>query len=130
MPTTTQGIVFGDQPILVGAVARVREVRRGLELRPRDVLEPGKPGRVNLGMGDTEVVVAGRLIASDAAGLHAAMDAVIGLVQQPPQPGTLVDGQGRAWQGMHVVGVAWSGAADRGRVWSVGFELMFTTLGA
>ncbi len=76
---------------------------------------------------ELEVHVRGRLVAASETALWALRDAVAAEADSDntPVPGTLVDLHGREWDSMSMYRYEESGAADRGRVWSVGYVCRF-----
>jgi hypothetical protein len=79
---------------------------------------------------ELDVVVTGRLVAADEAGLWALRDAITDLLADPPTAGELIDHHGRTWAGMSFIDVRWADRTDRGRVVSIGYRALFRKLKA
>lgn len=80
------------------------------------------------GLIDFEIIVRGRLVATSESALTALRDAIITQVQNTPVVGVLVDTQGRTFTGMSLVSFTERGRRDRGRVFSVRYEVIFKKL--
>lgn len=77
---------------------------------------------------DGTITVRGRLVASTESDLLTLRNAVMAQLQATPTPGTLIDNHNHSWTGMSFVRYVESGPADRGRVWSIGYEATFQAL--
>lgn len=74
---------------------------------------------------DTDIVVRGRLVASNEAALWTLRNAIRGQITDPAVSGTLVDGAGRSWVNMVLVSYREADRRDRGRVFSQRYEAVF-----
>ena len=82
-------------------------------------------GSAYLGPLEPAVIVTGRLVAADEAGLWTLRDAVAAELLDPPDPGMLVDLHGRAWNDMSLVTFEPGDRTDRGRVVSLSYTAVF-----
>ncbi|MFO0857558.1 MAG: hypothetical protein U0640_09415 [Phycisphaerales bacterium] len=80
------------------------------------------------GLIDHEILVRGRLVATNESALTALRDAIIAQVQNSPVVGVLIDTQGRTFTGMSLIAYSERGRRDRGRVFSVRYEVVFKKL--
>ena len=102
--------------------------KRG-QLLTLDLFNGGSDGGSTAnGLIDFEVLVRGRLVASSESALTALRDAIIAQVQNSPVVGVLIDTQGRTFSGMSLVAYSERGRRDRGRVFSVRYEVVFKKL--
>lgn len=85
---------------------------------------PG-PNSFPSGSRELEIVVKGRLVATSRAGLETLRDAMTAELIDPPTAGTLVDGGGRSWADVSMIGYEEEGPVERGRVWSVAYTATF-----
>lgn len=83
------------------------------------------PGSVALGLLEIEVIVRGRLIADDDAGLWVLRDAITALAAFPTDPGELIDLHARSWSDMTLITFETADRVDRGRRVSVGYTAIF-----
>lgn len=81
-----------------------------------------------LGAIERAIVVRGRLVAADAAGLAALVAAVEAQIDSPPKSGALVDNDGVSHADMSFVTFKRTGAPERGRAVTVGYEAVFVRL--
>lgn len=88
-------------------------------------IDPFAAGSAPIGPLEEAVVVRGRLVAQDEAGLWALRDAIVAQLTDPPQEGKLEDGHGREWEGMSFVLFDPGDRTDRGRVVSLGYTARF-----
>jgi hypothetical protein len=120
MPSSYKSLnLFGSGP------HRFALARQGQALQSELFATPPGPGTRYLGLVELQVIVTGRLVAADEAGLWALRDAIIDEVVDPPAPGTLIDLHGREWEDMSFVGFIAADRTDRGRVVSIGYEAKF-----
>ncbi len=91
------------------------------------VLSLGTPasGSVALGPLETEVIIAGRLIAASDAALWTIRDAITAQFAPPLSPGTLVDHHGRSWSDMSFIRFEPGDRTDRGRMVSLAYRAVF-----
>lgn len=82
-------------------------------------------GSVYLGLRELDVIVTGRLIAADEAGLWTLRDAIEAELLHPPAPGTLIDLHGRTWNDMSFISFIAAEQIDRGRVISIAYQAVF-----
>lgn len=73
---------------------------------------------------ELDIVQRGRLLAGDDASLFALVDAIRAEAELP-RTGTLVDHHGRSWAGMTMLVFEASDRVDRGRVVSLGYEVLY-----
>lgn len=83
------------------------------------------PGSLALGLLELEVLVRGRLIADDDAGLWTLRDTIVALAQFPTAPGELIDLHGRSWSDMTLHRFETEDRVDRGRRVSVAYVATF-----
>lgn len=83
------------------------------------------PDSYPLGPRELDVIITGRLVASDEAGLWALRDAVVAQLTDPPKKATLVDTTGRSFADMTFYSFEEGFEVDRGRVWSLRYEARF-----
>lgn len=82
-------------------------------------------GSLYLGLGELDITVSGRLVASGESALWTLRDAVVGQLVDPPTAGVLVDLTGRSWADMSFITYTEGDRTDRGRVRSVGYVAVF-----
>ncbi len=124
--------VFGSGP------HRFVEEARGVVVVPRLRLGTPVSGSVSLGAAEVGVVVRGRLVGPDQAGLAAQLGAIEGLLTDPATVGTLTGLSGESWPEMSFVRferAGWDrasggGFVDRGRVVSLAYVARFVRLAA
>lgn len=85
-------------------------------------------GTTLMGLLELDVVVVGRLVASSQAGLWTLRDAIRAQLVDPPMMGTLIDANGRVFTDMSLIWYQELERVDRGRVWSVGYKVLFRRL--
>lgn len=102
----------------------------GQTLRERSFLfgSPSEFGKIPVGALDLEVFVSGRLIADDDAGLWSVVDVIDQQLVSFTPSGELLDGRGRSWSAMYLVGFEMDEGFSRGRRVSVGYTASFRTL--
>jgi len=89
------------------------------------------PETIPIGPREQDVMVVGRLVASDETGLWALRDAVVAVMDSatvPPVEGMLIDQHGREWPEMAFIEFVEGDRVDRGRVVSLGYEARFRAL--
>jgi hypothetical protein len=111
--------IFGSGPM------RVHEGARGSQILVQSRLSPFDAGTQSIGELELNVLVRGRLAASDDAALWTAINAVHALLTEPPTTATLTDARGRSWSDMSFINFTVTDRIDRGREASVGFEATF-----
>ena len=87
--------------------------------------DPSVPGTIETGDYELRVTVKGKLVASSESSLWSLRDAIADEAAFLVSEGDLVDHHGRTWEDVKLFQVEWSGAVDRGRVLSVGYEALF-----
>lgn len=114
--------LFGSGP------HRFYHAKRG-QLLTFDLFNGGTgAGSTANGLIDHEILVRGRLVATSESALTTLRDAIIAQVQSSPVVGSLVDTQGRTFSGMSLVAYSERGRRDRGRAFSVRYEVVFKKL--
>ena len=83
------------------------------------------PGTFESGDYELRVTVKGKLVASSDADLWLLRDAIAAEAAFQVPGGDLIDQHGRIWSGVKLFWVEWSGAVDRGRELSIGYEALF-----
>ena len=111
--------LFGSGP------HRFAVARQGQALESELFQSPPNSGTRYLGPVELQVIVIGRLISSDEAGLWTLRDAITAQLLDPPSPGALVDLHGRSWADMSFVGFIAADRTDRGRQVSLSYEARF-----
>lgn len=104
--------------------------RRGYVVTP-NAFEPG--GGQGSGIRDTrelDVWVRGRLVANSEAALWALREAIAAEFVNPAVSGTLIDSAGRTFEKITLVRYVEEEVRDRGRVFSMGYEVQFRKFGA
>lgn len=104
--------------------------RRGYVVTP-NAFEPG--GGPGSGIRDTrelDIWVRGRLVASSEAALWALREAIAAEFTDPAAEGTFVDTAGRAFNKMTMIRYVEEEVRDRGRVFSMGYEVQLREFGA
>jgi hypothetical protein len=86
-------------------------------------------GSTPIGATEFDVLVEGRLIATTWPQLKSRLDAITGILDSPPTPGTLIDGRGVAHPNMSLIRFEPVGRADVGRVYSQAFFAVFRRFG-
>jgi hypothetical protein len=120
MPSSYKGIeLFASGP------HRFAEGRLGQVLVSELGELPPAPGTKWIGLGETQVFVTGRLVASSESALWAARSTITAQLLDPPTPGTLADGLGRTWLTMSFVQFRAADRIERGRVWSLSYRARF-----
>jgi len=114
--------LFGSGP------HRTRVLRRGIETIRLGDLSTGSPGTAPIGDLELIVVIQGRLVASDEPGLWALREAIAAETEVSKGAGVLVDTRGRSFEDLWFVRYEESGAVDRGRAWTMGYEASFRRL--
>src|SRR6185436_3185706 len=107
--------LFGSGP------HRFAVARQGQALTSELFATTPNSGTRYLGLVELQVIVTGRLVASDENALWTLRDAVTAQLLDPPAPGTLIDLHGRTWADMSFVGFSAGDRADRGRVVSLAY---------
>lgn len=97
--------------------------RRGYVVTPNAFEPGGGPGSGVRDVRELDVFVRGRLVATSEAGLWALRQAIAEQFVTPPVAGTFVDTAGREFEGMTMTRYVEEEVRDRGRVWSVGYEV-------
>ncbi len=87
--------------------------------------DPSVPGTFESGDDELRVTVRGRLVAGSEAALWTLRDAIAAQAAFEVDGGELIDQHGRSWADVKLLRVEWSGAVDRGRVLSIGYEALF-----
>ncbi|MCW5777707.1 MAG: hypothetical protein KIS87_14820 [Phycisphaeraceae bacterium] len=124
MASSFKGIdLFGSGPHRFALAAQGQLMLTRLELG--DV----SPGTIALGLGELDVVVRGRLVATSESALWMLRDAVVAQLQESPTPGTLVDWHGRSWPDMTFIDWREGDRTDRGRLRSVAYVAVFRRVG-
>ena len=82
-------------------------------------------GSLYLGLGELDITVTGRLVASSESALWTLRDNVVAQLVDPPTSGTLIDLTGRSWANMSFITYTEDDRTDRGRVKSVGYVAVF-----
>ncbi len=85
---------------------------------------PG-PNTYPSGVRELEIVAKGRLVATSRSALDSLRDAMAAELIDPPTAGALVDGGGRSWADVSMIGYEEEGPVERGRVWSVAYTATF-----
>jgi|ERR1043165_7783286 hypothetical protein len=120
MPSSFKSLdLFGSGP------HRFAVARQGQALESELFQSPPNSGTRYLGPVELQVIVIGRLISSDEAGLWTLRDAITAQLLDPPSPGALVDLHGRSWADMSFVGFIAADRTDRGRQVSLSYEARF-----
>ncbi len=83
------------------------------------------PGSIPLGLGELEVTITGRLIASTEAALWILRDAIVAQLLHPPTPGDLVDHHGRTFADMSFIRFTEGDRTDRAREHSLAYTALF-----
>ena len=86
------------------------------------------PYSVDEGVLELVIVQTGRLVAASNGALWALVDAVRTRVEAPTT-GTLVDHSGRSWAGLTLYRLELEDRVDKGRVWSVGYRVVYLKFG-
>jgi hypothetical protein len=82
-------------------------------------------GTTPLGLVELDVIVTGRLVATNDTALWALRDAIEAELVHLPTAGTLVDLHGRTWEGMSFIRFESADRTDRGRDVSLAYEAQF-----
>lgn len=114
--------VFGSGPHRFSAGPRGQLLISALSQNQYD------PSTFPLGLIEEEVRVRGRLVGATQAQLRQRVDGAVAMLVNPPEPGTLIDGHGRAYAGMSFVRFEEHDRTDRGREFSVSYEAVFRRL--
>jgi hypothetical protein len=85
-------------------------------------------GSTNQGLQDLDIFIRGRLIASSESALWTLRNGIRAQLATTPTPGTLVDTAGRSWADMTLISYREGGRRDRGRVFSMRYEVQFRKL--
>jgi hypothetical protein len=104
--------------------------RRGYVVTP-NAFEPG--GGMGSGIRDVrelDVWVRGRLVATSEAALWTLREAIANQFATPATAGTFVDTAGRTFENMTMVRYVEDEVRDKGRVWSVAYEVQLRRFGA
>lgn len=101
---------------------------RGVQLIPYLAIGSQQPGSFVLGTQEALIVVTGRLVASDDAGLDALLATIQTHLDAIGLPGTLVDHHGRSYTDMSFTRFEPEDRVDRGRAVSLGYIARFHRL--
>jgi hypothetical protein len=85
-------------------------------------------GSTNQGPKETDIIVRGRLMASNESALWTLRNAIRAQFTDPAVAGTLVDSAGRSWTNMTLVTYREGDRRDRGRVYSMRYLVQFRNL--
>lgn len=89
------------------------------------IVGPGTPGSVAVGPLELRLIVTGRLVADNEAGLWTLRNAIAALLTDPPQVGNVVDHWGTTWTTMSFVRFEQTDRTDRGRKTTLGYVAEF-----
>lgn len=116
--------IFGSGP------HRFAVLRQGHQTLPALYFQVIAPATTPIGLVELDVVVTGRLVAAGDAALWTLRDAVVAELEDTPNPGTLVAGEGRSWPDMTFLSYVEADRTDRGRVRSIAYTATFRRFGS
>lgn len=116
---------FDGEPLFMSGPHRFSLEPQGSLVIPRLSTRVFDAGSLVLGPLELAVIVRGRLIAPDDAGLDLVMTAIQAKIAYTPVVGTLVDLHDRTYTGMQCVRFEIGDRVDRGRTVSLGYVARF-----
>lgn len=116
---------FKDLDLFGSGPHRFRQGVQGEDVVANYILGIPGSGSTPVGTLELDVVVSGRLVADDEAGLWALRDGITAELAHPPVAGALVDSHGRAWASMSLIAYTEGPVTDRGRTCSIAYTATF-----